>query len=162
MTDFFDKIAGGIDKGIKTVSSKSKELIETTKLKGEIRDVQSLIQNKFQGLGKKVFEMINKGSLNEDEIKTDSKEIATLYKKITGIEEEIKKVELEATKARYGADTVKCPKCGEPNSSESKFCVSCGSSITIETAPEGKACPTCGAALKDDAKFCVRCGKRIE
>lgn len=54
MADFFEKITGGIDKGIKTVSSKGKELIETTKLKGEIKDVQNLIQSKFQALGKKV------------------------------------------------------------------------------------------------------------
>jgi hypothetical protein len=162
MADIFDKIAGGIDKGIKTVSSKSRELIETSKLRGEIRDVRDLIQNKFQALGKKVFEMINKGTLNEEDIRTDSSEIAALYKKITDIEEQMKKIELEAIKSRLGADTVKCLKCNEPNTSGSKFCIACGSPMAVETAPQGKACPTCGAALKEDAKFCVRCGKKIE
>lgn len=51
MADFFEKITESIDKGIKTVSSKSKELIETTKLKGEIKNVQNSIENKFQNLG---------------------------------------------------------------------------------------------------------------
>ncbi len=155
MADFFEKITGGIDKGIKAVSSKGKELIETTKLKGEIKDVQNLIQSKFQALGKKVFEMLNRGTLLEDEIKADCSEISSLFKKITELEEAIKKVELEALKMRHGADTVMCPKCGTPNGSDNKFCISCGSPITTEVVTEGKTCSTCGASLKEEAKFCV-------
>lgn len=162
MTDFFDKITGNIDKGIKAVSSKGKELIETTKLKGEIKDVQNLVHTKFQNLGKKVFEMLNRGALNEDEIKADYNEISSLFKKITELEDAIKKVEIEALKIRHGADTLMCPKCRTPNGSDNKFCVSCGSPITAEVVTEGKACPTCGASLKEEAKFCMRCGRKIE
>jgi methyltransferase-like protein len=44
MADIFEKITGKIDKGIEAVSSKGKELIETTKLKKEIKDVQNFIE----------------------------------------------------------------------------------------------------------------------
>lgn len=162
MADFFTKITGGIDKGIKIVSSKGSELIETTKLKGEIKDVQSSIDVKFQALGKKVFEMINRGVLSEDELKADCKEISSLFRKITEIEDAIKKVELEALRIRHGVDTVMCSKCGLPNKSDARFCMSCGSAMMVEATAEGKTCPTCNAPIKEGAKFCTRCGGKIE
>jgi len=162
MADFFEKIASGIDKGIKAVSSKGKELIESTKLKGEIKDVQNSIQIKFQALGKKVFEMHNRGTLNEEELRADYGEITSLFKKITELEEAIKKAELEALKTRFGADAIMCSKCGAPNRLGDKFCSSCGSPIITEVVSEGKTCPTCGASLKEEAKFCVRCGRKVE
>jgi ribosomal protein L40E len=161
MADFFEKITGGIDKGIKAVSSKGKELMETTKLKGEIKDVQNLIQTKFQDLGKKVFEMLNRGTLNEKELKADCGEIASLFRKITELEEAIKKAELEALKVRFGEDIIMCPKCGGHNKSDARFCMSCGSALEIEVIAD-KICPKCGASVKEVAKFCMRCGARIE
>lgn len=83
MPDIFEKIADKIDKSIKTVGSKSKELIETAKLKGEIKDVETVIENKFRALGKKVYEMMNRGALNQEDLEMDCKEIASLYRKIT-------------------------------------------------------------------------------
>lgn len=163
MADFFEKITGSIDKGIKAVSSKGKEFVETTKLKGEIKDVQNCLQSRFQALGKKVFEMLNRRDLNEDELRADCKEIAALFKKITEFENAIKQVELEAIKTRYGANVIICPKCGGHNKSDAKFCMNCGSAIAVlDEKQEGKTCPTCGASLKEGAKFCMRCGGKIE
>jgi ribosomal protein L40E len=162
MADFFEKVKGGIDKGIKTVSSKGKELIETTKLKGEIRDVQNSVDIKFQAFGKKVFEMLNRGALIEDELRAECKEIASLFKKITELEDAIRKVELETLKMKYGTDTIICSKCGSPNKSDARFCMSCGSAMVVEVKAEGKTCPTCGAPVKEGAKFCVNCGGKIE
>ena len=161
MADLFEKITGGIDKGIKAVSSKGKEFLETTKLKGETKDVQDSIQNKFQALGKKVFEMVNRGGLSEGELKADCIEITSLFKKITELEETIKRVELEALKMRHGADIILCNKCKSPNKSDAKFCMNCGSAI-IEEKLEGKTCPSCGVSIKEGAKFCMRCGGKIE
>jgi len=161
MADFFKKITGGIDKGIKVVGSKGKELMETTRLKGEIRDDQDSIQNRFKDLGKKVFEMLNRGALNEDELKIDCGEIASLFKKITELEEAIKKAELEALKTRYGADIMICHKCGAHNKYDSKFCMSCGSVLATEVIAEGRNCPTCGTLIKKGAHFCSRCGGEV-
>lgn len=162
MADIFDKITGGIDKSIKAVSSKDKELIETSKLRSETRDVQDTIQIKFQALGKKVFEMLNRGTLNEEELRADYGEIAALFKRMTELEDAIKKAEIEALKMRYGADAIMCSKCNAPNRLGDKFCSSCGAAIITEAVAEGKTCPTCGASLKEDAKFCVRCGRKVE
>lgn len=162
MADFFEKVRGSIDKGIKTVSSKGKEFLETTKLKGEISDVEASIQGRFNALGKKVFEMLNRGALNEDELRSDCGEIATLFKKITELENAIKQAELEALKMRYGADAILCSKCGMPNKSGDKFCSGCGSTLVVEAISEGKTCPTCGTAIKEGAKFCSKCGGKIK
>lgn len=161
MADFFEKVKGGIDKGIKTVSSKSKEFLETIKLKREVGDVEATVQSRFNALGKKVFEMLNRGALNEDELRTDCGEIASLYKKITELEDAIKKVEHEALKMRHGADAMMCAKCGGVNKSGDKFCNSCGSSLVAEVVSESKTCPTCGASIKEGGKFCLRCGGKI-
>lgn len=161
MADFLRKVIGSLDKGFKIISSKSKEFLETTKLKGEIKNVEETIQKKFQALGKKVFEMVNKKAFSEEALKIDCGEITVLYKKITELEEAIKKVELEASKMRHRSDTIMCAKCGMPNKFGDKFCMSCGSAIIIEDKPEGKVCPACGASVKEGSKFCFRCGARL-
>lgn len=156
MTDIFQRIT----ERFKEVGGKGKELIETIKLKGELKDVQHSIDVKFQSLGKKVFEMINRGALNEDELRIDCGEIASLFRKITDLEEAIKQVELESLKMKYGVEIIICPKCGGHNKSDAKFCMSCGSSI-VDSKTESKRCPTCNVLVKEEIKFCARCGTKI-
>jgi len=162
MADLFEKITGGIDKSIKTISSKGKEIFETTKLKGEIKEVEASVQIRFQGLGKKVFEMLNRGALSEDELKADCKEITSLFKKITELEDLIKQVELEAARMRHGSDIIICQNCKGHNKSDAKFCMNCGSTLMVEAPSEIKTCPSCKAPIKEGAKFCMRCGGKIE
>lgn len=161
MTDFFEKVTDGLDKGIRKISTKSKEFLETTRFKGEVKDTEAAIQNRFQALGKKVFEMLNRGALHEEELKADCTAISALFKKITELEEAIKRIELESLKTQYGADMVVCQKCNSPNKSDARFCMSCGSAMAGEIKTEGKVCPACGASVKEGAKFCMRCGGKI-
>lgn len=104
MADFSEKITDGIDKSIITVSSKGKELLETAKLKGEVTDTEVSIQRKFNALGMKVFEMLSRGALNEEVLMRDSGEISSLFKRITELEEAVKRVELEALKIQSEVD----------------------------------------------------------
>ena len=161
MTDIFGKITSGIDKSIKTIGSKSKEFLESTRLKGDIKDTNVIIQSKFQALGKKTYEMLNRGLLNEDELRFDCAGIAELFKKITELEDAIKKIELEALRMQHGSDAVVCSKCRAPNNENGKFCMSCGAALNIEVRVEGNLCPACGAKAKEGAKFCVRCGGKM-
>lgn len=112
MADFLGKITGGIDKGLKTTSSKSKEFVEVMRLRGELKDVDASLQIKFNAVGKKVFQMMNQGTLKEEDLKPECAEISSCYKKITEIEENIKKAEKEALKTQYGFDAVMCQACG--------------------------------------------------
>lgn len=162
MADFLEKIAESIDKSVKAVTSKGRELIETTKLRSEIERTQESIQNSFQTLGRKVYEMVNRGTLNEDDLRRDCAEIAKLFSRIAELENTIKQVELEALKVRYGPDTIMCPRCGGANRAGDKFCRGCGAPLTVEGGPQGKTCPGCGTQLRADARFCAKCGTKIE
>lgn len=164
MSDFLSKLTGDLNKGIKNISSMGKELIETSKLKGEIKDVQDLAETKYSQLGKRVYEMYNKGGLNDVDIKSGCAEITLLFKRITELEAEIRGVEEQAIKERQGAEKTACPNCKAINNCEDKFCFSCGTPIqqesTLGSAVEGNNCKNCGNVLKEGAKFCMRCGAK--
>lgn len=52
---------------------------------------------------------------------------------------------------------MKCKKCGFENSSDSAFCVNCGSPIEKN---DFKKCIVCGSDIEDDALFCPTCGSK--
>jgi hypothetical protein len=132
MADFSEKITGNIDKNIRTVSSKGKELLETAKLKGEVTDTEVSIQRKFNALGKKVFEMLNRGALNEEVLMKDSGEISNLFSRITELEEAVKKVELEALKIQSEVDTIISSKGSSPDKSDADFYINDGTLLKKE------------------------------
>jgi hypothetical protein len=53
-----------------------------------------------------------------------------------------------------GAKQLTCPKCGEANSADAKFCDHCGAALS-------NTCPSCGHANAADAEFCSGCGKPL-
>jgi hypothetical protein len=160
MADFLEKIAESIDKSVKAVTSMGRELIGTTKLRSEIKRTQESIQNSFQTLGRKVYETVNRGALNEDELRRDCAEIAKLFGRVAELEEAMRQAELEAVRVRYGPDAVLCPKCGGVNKAGDRFCGSCGTSLALRERGD-MACSSCGAQVQAGAKFCVKCGARI-
>ena len=161
MADFFEKITGGVDKSIITVSSKGKELLETAKLKGEVTDTEVSIQRKFNALGMKVFEMINRGALNEEVLKKESEEISRLFSRITELEETVKKVELEALKIQH-VDTIICYKCSSPCKSNANFCMNCGYAMAAEDKADDKFCNSCRAPVEEGSKYCTSCGQEVD
>src|SRR5690242_9382227 len=46
-----------------------------------------------------------------------------------------------------------CPKCGQANPPEAKFCMSCG-------LPQRASCPACSTELPAGAAFCFKCGAK--
>lgn len=47
-----------------------------------------------------------------------------------------------------------CPRCGEQNDADAKFCKNCGAVLQ-------KVCPACGNKADPAAKFCDNCGHRF-
>jgi AraC-like DNA-binding protein len=160
MTDFFEKITDSIDKGIKTISSKSKEFIEIARLERELKDMETTLQIKFNAVGKKVFQMMNHGRLDEENLKAEYTDISVCYKKITEIEENIRKAGDDAFKAQYGTDAIMCHACRGINKTADKFCNICGSSLS-EIKINKRRCPTCNAQVSSEARFCASCGKAM-
>ena len=53
-----------------------------------------------------------------------------------------------------------CPNCGKSVDDDSRFCSSCGASISVPqaTAQETVFCPNCGERIPADSVFCPNCG----
>ena len=69
--------------------------------------------------------------------------------------------------AKRHAEVKPCPQCGYGNKINSKFCVKCGSSLTVKENLEAsnikeKYCTNCGFKNDGDALFCINCGNKLE
>ena len=49
-----------------------------------------------------------------------------------------------------------CPNCGSKNTSDSQFCMECGS-----TLKNSKICPNCGTVAQSGDMFCAECGTKL-
>ena len=49
---------------------------------------------------------------------------------------------------------MQCPACKAENPAQAKFCLNCGSNLTV-------ACPQCGTELPAEARFCFGCGAAV-
>ena len=70
-----------------------------------------------------------------------------------GVGEEVGKV---ANQAFQQPRTSLCPNCQSPVNANSKFCSSCGQSLTVRKC----VCINCGAELSSGAQFCSECGTK--
>ncbi len=161
MADFLGKLGGSIDKGLKTISAKGKELVETAKLRAEIRDTEKAAEERFSKLGRRVFEMLNKGHVTEDDLRADAAEITNLFRKINELNETIRQVEEEAARSRHGADAILCPGCRAPNRMGERFCASCGAALSGPPTTGAATCPACSSVIKEGMKFCGKCGAKV-
>jgi NADH pyrophosphatase NudC (nudix superfamily) len=126
MADFFDKVKQGIGKGITTVSVKSKEALETTKLKGQIVTLQERKKSALEELGNIVFTMFLKGSFDEERIKGKCEIIRGLDSQIKEKEDELRQVHLKAQEALGLPKAVAVCNCGAEIYEGTKFCGKCG------------------------------------
>ncbi|RPI18457.1 MAG: hypothetical protein EHM58_05220 [Ignavibacteriae bacterium] len=98
MTDFFDIIKKRVSKGLNTISVKSKEFIETNKVKEEISELQIKKTQIFIDIGKTTFNMYKENNYDELIIKEKCKEINELLIKISEKENELTTIQEEAKK----------------------------------------------------------------
>ena len=64
-----------------------------------------------------------------------------------------------------------CPSCGATVAAEYKFCPTCGTRASVQSAPTpfapqqpaagGRVCPDCGAVSEADNMFCMGCGAML-
>lgn len=53
-----------------------------------------------------------------------------------------------------------CTKCGEINTTDTKFCVKCGNDTFI--SDDDVVCPKCGMTNVTESQFCIGCGEPLE
>lgn len=163
MADILGKLGSSLDKGIRNISSRGKELVETTRLKSEIRDIEKAIEEKFSRLGRKVFEKMNQGAIAQEDLRDDATEITALFKKINQLNEAIRDVEVQAVRTRLGSETILCPKCRSSNRAGETFCSACGAALAADEASgDAIQCKACGSRVKPGMKFCGSCGGKVD
>jgi hypothetical protein len=161
MADFFEKLAENLDKGIKTVSAKGKQFLETHQLNSDLSEVKNRIRVKYQRLGEKVYEMNNQGAINPEELKPEMEVISEDYKLVAELEAAIKEAESRAVAEVEGCAASTCPKCNASNLQGAKFCAKCGEPLEV-AGPQGAVCGHCGQAVKEEFKHCPKCGAQLK
>ena len=183
MAEIFSKIAGGINKGVVTVSANSKAMLEKTKIKTVIDNLENerkqlvfLLGTKIHGMHKASGEvMIDTG------IENMFAEINKRDELIAQQKEQLLQVEAELRLAVSGGSSIEqsgitCT-CGHINHKEAKFCAKCGSPQQTEPAvsagadieaksisaavQDGFVC-ACGHLSPEGTKFCAKCGSLFQ
>ncbi len=164
-----EKLKKTIDKSVATVSVKSNEFIEITKLKTQNAMLEKEIDLMKQQLGAAYFNQWNANQIESSSLEELCHEIQM---KEAMIEANLQKIEcMQREKQQILGmpaqnDTILCA-CGKVNAATAKFCISCGSKLELRSnhvdseSPEMKPC-ICGNSVKKTAKFCSKCGNKFE
>jgi hypothetical protein len=167
MADFLETVKRGIEKSVATVGARSKEMLEVSQLRSQIRDLTDDRRGKLEELGNIVHTMLLRGPLDEARLREKSQAIATLDAAIKQREEQIQAIQVRTQEIIGGAGTRQIGQCacGAPLLEGAKFCGGCGSPAFVSTskaedspAPARSSCPRCGAELVSGARFCGTCG----
>ena len=164
MADFLDKVKQGINKGVATVSVKSKEMLDTTRLKTQIDSLGKQKLNLLEELGNIVYTLYKKGTPDEERVRMKCEDVAALDRQITEKEVELRQTRLQAEEALGKPKAVSVCTCGNEIFMGAKFCGKCGkkAEVTEKTGGEVRACAHCGVPLPPDTSFCSDCGNKTE
>lgn len=136
MADFFDKMKDGFNKGVATVSTGSKTMIEKTKINTVIKSLEDEKRQLAEILGNKVYKFCTEnaeGDIPRDEAVSICNEISARIEQI-----EVQKKKIEALDAEMNqvmgnstltGATSMC-QCGHANAVGAKFCAKCGSKLS--------------------------------
>ena len=107
MSNFFNKVAGGINKGVATVGANSKAMMEKTKVKGNITNLENERRHYIQYLGQVIYDMhISTGAINADDaVLSTITEITRRLELIQEQNQELARIDAELEVVNKGAGT---------------------------------------------------------
>lgn len=170
MPDFFETVKRGLERGIATVGAKSKEMLEISQLRSQIRSLEEEKQAKLEELGNIVCTMVARGALDQERLQEKCRGIAALETGIKDKEERIRAIHRETEEAtgKMGPLRIGQCSCGTDLFAGAKFCGGCGKPATelSKTSPgapghSSSSCSKCGAPVAIGARFCGTCGSPI-
>jgi hypothetical protein len=131
--DFFDKMKDGISKGIDTIGTKGKELMEDTQTQLQISSLRDKRRKALEDLGALAYALFLSGALADEGAKTVCETIGSLDQQIAakqatlGQNRQEEKPQVSAASGA-GSALVKC-ECGADNAAGVKFCSACGKKL---------------------------------
>ncbi len=129
MVEFLDKMKKGFEKGVRTVSVKSKEKLDVVKVKGEIGTLLSKKRESVEELGNIVYTMFLNGEFDEERVRSKCEAIRDLDSRVDDKQEELKQIQLSAKQALGQAVVVANCECGAELTEGAKFCGKCGRQV---------------------------------
>lgn len=129
MEEFFEKMRQSIGRGMVTVGAKSKAMIETTKIKGQIGMIQEQKKSALEELGNIVYATFLKGGFDEERLKNKCEAVRALDAQVKDKEEELRRIHLEAQKVLGNPMIIARCDCGVEIYEGSKFCGKCGKKV---------------------------------
>ena len=123
--DFFDKLGKKASETYQATKEKTVKVTAELKLKGQISDAESKIEELYLELGKKVYTEKTDGNvISEEDVQEVCDKISEQKKNIKEAEEEIKKLRNIKTcfncSAEIEYNAAFCPKCGKEQPKETK------------------------------------------
>lgn len=150
----FDDLKNKALRTAQAAADKTKVVMETAKLNGQIDDEKKSINFNFTRIGEICYENYPDG--------ITAASIAELVNQIN--ESKTKITELEK-QVRALKGMTKCDKCGAEVQEDKAFCGTCGASVLIETkdtSEEGVSCSKCSSVLPLGSLFCTSCGQKVD
>lgn len=149
---FFNEFKKKFNEAAQSVTSKTKDGVEITRLAGESRSINTEIITLHEQIGRIYVE--SKG--------TDAEALAPLCARVEELKQRLEELDRQKMQIK---NQNRCPACGAGMPKNARFCSSCGRRMPdgtpeAEPAPSEDVsyCPGCGAMRKDEDAFCVVCG----
>ncbi len=130
MADFLDRLRQGVGKGVTTVSVKSKEMLEVSKVNSQIADIHKQKKEALEELGNIVYTMHLNAAFDEDRLRTKSAAIGALDQQIKQKEIELTEIHVKAQEALGKPKPVAICACGAEIYEDTKFCGKCGARVS--------------------------------
>lgn len=131
MADFFDKVKDSMNKGIATVSTGSKTMLEKSRINSIIKNLEDEKKQLAEIAGNKVLAycMNNaEGDIPRSEVASILGEIVSRDEQIAAQQQRIAELDSEMEQVRGGGLGGIC-QCGHENAPGAKFCARCGTRL---------------------------------
>lgn len=151
---FFDEIDKKITQFGQGVTQKTKEVSDSAKISGAIKNLENQKKDCYTALGERFYFQYQALANEEDNM---------WIEKINSINNEILQQKEQMSRLK---GIIYCPNCNSEIPFNSQFCNVCGSKIEQKQyeAKEvtKKVCTQCGGELAEEDKFCTHCGASVE
>lgn len=132
MADFFDKMKDSMNKGIATVSTGSKTMIEKSKINSIIKTLEDEKRQLAEIAGNKVLTYCSthpEGDIPRNEVVSVFNEVMARNEQIALHQQRIAELDSEMDQVRGGSNLGGFCPCGHENAPGAKFCARCGNKL---------------------------------
>jgi NADH pyrophosphatase NudC (nudix superfamily) len=137
MTDLMGKVRQGFAKSVTTVSVKSKELLEASKVKSQIADLEQRKKEALEELGNIAYAMYLSGTFVEERLKTKCAAISELDGQIRSRQSELAEIHARAQEDLGKPKPASICSCGAEIYEWTRFCGKCGKKVEPKAREAG-------------------------